>query len=259
MRTPDGPHGLTADVHVTRPGHTLHVALSARPGEVVAVAGPNGAGKTTLLRALAGTVEAAGSVRVGDEDWSPLPSHRRRVGLVHQEHALFPHLTARQNVAFGPRARGVRRTTAEERAQDLLDRLDVGDLADRRPDQLSGGQSQRVALARALATESGAAAARRALRRAGRLRRPGPARAACGTPGGVLRGHPAGHARRDRRVHARRPAAGARRRVGRPSSARPTRWPPDRAARTRRAWSAATCCAAPRPAPTSGSPTASHS
>jgi molybdate transport system ATP-binding protein len=144
---------LSADVRVTRPGHTLQVALTAEPGEIIAVAGPNGAGKTTLLRALAGTVPTDGSVCVGDADWSGLPSHLRRVGLVHQEHALFPHLTALQNVAFGPRARGARRTAAERRAQDLLDQLGVGDLAGRRPDQLSGGQSQRVALARALATE----------------------------------------------------------------------------------------------------------
>lgn len=144
---------LSADVRVSRPGHLLDVHLAAEPGEIIALVGPNGAGKTTLLRALAGTVAAEGSIEVGGSSWSDLPAHRRRVGLVHQEHALFPHLTALQNVAFGPRARGVRRTTSEQRARDLLDRLGVGDLADRRPDQLSGGQSQRVAVARALATE----------------------------------------------------------------------------------------------------------
>ena len=145
--------GLSAEVRVTRPGHTLDVRLSADPGEIIAVVGPNGAGKTTLLRALAGTVDAAGPVHVGEADWEGLPSYRRSVGLVHQEHALFPHLTALQNVAFGPRARGMRRGEAEERAQDLLDRLGVGNLGGRRPEQLSGGQSQRVAVARALATD----------------------------------------------------------------------------------------------------------
>jgi molybdate transport system ATP-binding protein len=144
---------LTANVRVTRPGHVLDVSLTARPGEIVALVGPNGAGKTTLLRALAGTVAVEGTVVVAGSSWTSLPPHRRRVGLVQQEHALFPHLTALQNVAFGPRARGTRRTTSEQRARDLLDRLGVGELADRRPDQLSGGQSQRVAVARALATE----------------------------------------------------------------------------------------------------------
>jgi len=144
---------LDVDITVTRPGHVLDVRLAAEPGEIIALVGPNGAGKTTLLRALAGTVAAEGSVEVRGSSWTSLPAHLRRVGLVHQEHALFPHLTALQNVAFGPRARGVRRTTSERRARDLLDRLGVGELADRRPDQLSGGQSQRVAVARALATE----------------------------------------------------------------------------------------------------------
>ncbi len=144
---------LSARVRVTRPEHVLDVELTAEAGEIVALAGPNGAGKTTLLRALTGTVATEGSIVVGGSEWTKLPPFRRRVGLVHQEHQLFPHLTALQNVAFGPRARGIRRTTSEKRARDLLDRLGVGELAERRPDQLSGGQSQRVAVARALATE----------------------------------------------------------------------------------------------------------
>jgi molybdate transport system ATP-binding protein len=143
---------LEARIRVERPAHVTDVELTAGAGEVIALVGPNGAGKTTLLRALAGTLAYAGSVTVDGRSWDGLPPYHRRVGLVHQEHALFPHLDALANVAFGPRSRGARRTTAEALARDLLDRLGVGDLADRRPDQLSGGQSQRVAVARALAT-----------------------------------------------------------------------------------------------------------
>ncbi len=143
---------LTADVRVARPDHLLDAGLVAGAGEVIALVGPNGAGKTTLLRALAGTIGYAGSVSVDGRAWDGRPPHERAVGLVHQDHALFPHLSALQNVAFGPRSRGVGRRAARERAQDLLDRLGVGDLAMRRPSELSGGQSQRVAVARALAT-----------------------------------------------------------------------------------------------------------
>ncbi len=128
--------------------------LSADDGEVVAVVGPNGAGKTTLVEALAGTVRGGStSVEVGDEDWSALPPHRRHVGLVFQEHLLFPHLDSRANVAFGPRARGSSRREADRIAHLWLERLGVADQAGRRPAELSGGQAQRVAVARALATE----------------------------------------------------------------------------------------------------------
>ena len=120
----DRMSALTADLRVTRPAHTLRVALEAEPGEIVAVAGPNGAGKTTLLRALAGTVPTEGTVRVGDADWSGLPSHLRRVGLVQQEHAPVPAPDRAAERRVRPaRPRGARRTPAERGAQDLLDRL----------------------------------------------------------------------------------------------------------------------------------------
>lgn len=128
------------------------LTLDAAPGTTIAVVGPNGAGKTTLLRALLGlTPRAHAALRLGDTDVSALPPHRRGVAWVPQDGALFPHLSALGNTAYGLRARGVPRTEARRSAQEWLERLGVGHLAARRPAQLSGGQAQRVALARALA------------------------------------------------------------------------------------------------------------
>jgi len=144
--------GLDADVRV--PGR-LDARLLAGAGEVVAVIGPNGAGKTTLLRALAGLVPMDGSVTVAGRSWSepPVLVRDRRVGLVFQDQSLFPHLSALDNVAFGLRARGVARAAADATARSWLARFGMGDLASRRPRELSGGQAQRVAIARALAAE----------------------------------------------------------------------------------------------------------
>ncbi len=151
--------GLQARVVVRREGYALDVALTAEPGDVVAVVGPNGAGKSTLLRALAG-IQALdeGSLVCEGEVWDgpgrrPVEARHRNVGVVFQQDLLFPHLSALRNVAFGARARGIGRREAEDRARGWLDRLGVGDLAERRPAQLSGGQAQRVSIARALATE----------------------------------------------------------------------------------------------------------
>ncbi|MFK0290247.1 ABC transporter permease [Streptomyces sp. NPDC090442] len=128
------------------------LTLRADPGTTVAVVGPNGAGKTTLLRALLGlTPRARAALRLGETDATALPPHRRGVAWVPQDGALFPHLTALANTAYGLRAQGVPRAEARRTAQQWLDRLGVGALAHRRPAQLSGGQAQRVALARALA------------------------------------------------------------------------------------------------------------
>ncbi|MFI7315656.1 ABC transporter permease [Streptomyces venezuelae] len=144
---PDEKWGLHA--HVT--GYN-QLTLDARPGTTIAVVGPNGAGKTTLLRALLGlTPRAHAELRLGERDVTGLPPHRRGVAWVPQEGALFPHLNALGNTAYGLRAQGVRRADARREAQTWLDRLGVGHLAHRRPAQLSGGQAQRVALARALA------------------------------------------------------------------------------------------------------------
>ncbi len=115
--------------------------------------GPNGAGKSTLLAALAGLVAAQGEVDVGGESWTdpPLSVQERRVGLVFQSGLLFPHLSALDNVAFGPRSRGVDRLAADTLARSWLERFGIADLSSRRPGELSGGQAQRVAIARALA------------------------------------------------------------------------------------------------------------
>ncbi|WP_134739698.1 ABC transporter ATP-binding protein [Nocardioides sp. 503] len=144
--------GLDARVHVAG---RLDATVTAEPGQVVAVIGPNGAGKTTLLRALAGLTGLSGSVTVAGDSWTEPPRlvRDRQVGYVFQDQSLFPHLTALANVAFGPRARGIRRRDADATAQAWLDRLGVGELSGRRPGELSGGQAQRVAIARALATE----------------------------------------------------------------------------------------------------------
>ncbi|MEU4264695.1 ABC transporter permease [Streptomyces argenteolus] len=128
------------------------LTLDADAGTTIAVVGPNGAGKTTLLRALLGlTPRAHAELRLGDTDVTALPPHLRGVAWVPQDGALFPHMNALANTAYGLRAHGVPRAEARLTAQQWLDRLGVGHLAHRRPAQLSGGQAQRVALARALA------------------------------------------------------------------------------------------------------------
>ena len=123
-------------------------------GRVTAVVGPSGAGKSTLLRAIAGLVTPdAGDVLFDGASVLGRPPERRRLGVVFQSYALFPHLTVADNVAFPLRVRGVGRRQARRRIRDLLVRLEIEPLAARHPHQLSGGERQRVALARALAAE----------------------------------------------------------------------------------------------------------
>nr|WP_240109558.1 ABC transporter permease [Streptomyces sp. MUM 203J] len=131
----------------------VRIVLDVPAGTTVAVVGPNGAGKTTLLRALLGLTPraVASSVRLGGAELADTPPHRRGIAWVPQDGALFPHLSALANTAYGLRAQGVSRAHARAAAGRRLDRLGVGPLAHRRPGQLSGGQAQRVALARALA------------------------------------------------------------------------------------------------------------
>jgi len=138
----------------------LDVDLQVVDGEVVALLGPNGAGKTTLLRALAGLQPLTrGRLVVDDQVLDDpgrgilVPPERRPCAFVFQDHLLFPHMTARANVAFGPRSRGVPRAAADDLATTWLGRMRLGPQADDKPRALSGGQAQRVALARALATD----------------------------------------------------------------------------------------------------------
>jgi molybdate transport system ATP-binding protein len=151
---------LDAHLVVDRGAFRLDLRLRIDAGEVVGLLGPNGAGKTTTLRALAGLQPlSAGHITVAGRDldrpdrrlWTP--TERRPIGVVFQDYLLFPHLTALDNVAFGPRRHGVDRRTARRRAVDWLARVGLHEHARSKPRQLSGGQAQRVALARALAVD----------------------------------------------------------------------------------------------------------
>ncbi|QEW19590.1 sn-glycerol-3-phosphate import ATP-binding protein UgpC [Marinibacterium anthonyi] len=129
---------------------SLHVA----EGELVSLLGSSGCGKTTTLRLVAGFLSpTSGTIRLGDRDLTRLPAHARNIGLVFQTYALFPHLTVRDNVAFGLKQRGVGRRDRNTRADEMIARVGLQALADRHPANLSGGQRQRVALARALVIE----------------------------------------------------------------------------------------------------------
>ncbi|WP_226010329.1 ABC transporter ATP-binding protein [Halomicrobium salinisoli] len=129
------------------------VSLSIDDGEFFTLVGPSGCGKTTTLRAVAGLESPdEGRVRIGGTDVTGRPPEDRDVGVVFQNYALFPHMSVRENVAYGLRfADPPGGATTGERVAELLDLVDMADLADRDPEQLSGGQQQRVALARALA------------------------------------------------------------------------------------------------------------
>ncbi|MFD5569149.1 ABC transporter ATP-binding protein [Streptomyces cadmiisoli] len=145
--------GLDARLVVDRGPFRLDIAVTAAPGDVVALLGPNGAGKTTALRALAGlTPLTDGHLRLDGEELDRTPPESRPVGVVFQDYLLFPHLTALDNVAFGPRCHGATKAQARAEAAAWLDRMGLGEHAGVKPRRLSGGQAQRVALARALAT-----------------------------------------------------------------------------------------------------------
>ena len=125
--------------------------LEIPSGQFFTLLGPSGCGKTTLLRMLAGfVVPDAGRIWFGDRDVTALPVHKRGVGMVFQEYALFPDRSALANVMYGLEARGVPAAEAKKRAMAMLERVGLAGLADRSPAKLSGGQRQRVAMARAL-------------------------------------------------------------------------------------------------------------
>ena len=130
------------------------LSLEMQPGEMVVLLGPSGCGKTTALRILAGLDRAdEGHVMVGGEDITRVPANKRDMGMVFQAYSLFPHMTVRDNVAFGLRLRGQDRGKRLERARAMLELVGLTRFEDRFAHQLSGGQQQRVALARALAIE----------------------------------------------------------------------------------------------------------
>src|ERR1700676_1664993 len=125
--------------------------LQVPPGELLALLGPSGCGKTTLLRLIAGLIEPSqGKIEIRGRDVTHVPAHRRDVGLVFQNYALFPHMTVWQNVAFGLRMRGMPKADIRRIVDETLEVVQMARLGERLPTQLSGGQQQRVALARAL-------------------------------------------------------------------------------------------------------------
>jgi putative spermidine/putrescine transport system ATP-binding protein len=128
--------------------------LTVRAGELIALLGPSGCGKTTTLRLLAGLEDAdSGRIDVAGRDITRLPASKRDMGMVFQAYSLFPHMTVKENVAFGLRLRRIGTQQRDKRALEMLDLVELAAQADRYPHQISGGQQQRVALARALAIE----------------------------------------------------------------------------------------------------------
>jgi len=128
--------------------------LTVQAGELIALLGPSGCGKTTTLRLLAGLEDAdTGRITVGGRDITRLPASKRDMGMVFQAYSLFPHMTVRQNVAFGLRLRRISSAHRDRRAREMLQLVGLEAQAARYPHQISGGQQQRVALARALAIQ----------------------------------------------------------------------------------------------------------
>jgi putative spermidine/putrescine transport system ATP-binding protein len=127
------------------------VSLAVQAGEFFAMLGPSGSGKTTCLRLVAGfETPDSGSVLLNGRDVTNDPPYARAVNTVFQDYALFPHMSVLENVAYGPRVRGQRKDDWRKRAGEMLELVQLGHFAERRPAQLSGGQRQRVSLARAL-------------------------------------------------------------------------------------------------------------
>ncbi len=130
------------------------LSLDVAAGEFLAIVGPSGSGKTTVMRIIGGFESLdEGTVRIAGKDVTLEPAERRSVNTVFQSYALFPHMSVLENVAYGPRMRGLSRRARRKKASEFLDLVRLPDFAERYPHELSGGMQQRVALARALANE----------------------------------------------------------------------------------------------------------
>jgi putative spermidine/putrescine transport system ATP-binding protein len=130
------------------------VSFDIAAGELLTLLGPSGSGKTTLLMMLAGFARpTSGSVRLGDQEVIHLPPHKRNIGMVFQNYALFPHMRVGENIAYPLKLRGVGRAECEDRVRKVLDLVQLGGYQERRITELSGGQRQRIALARAIVFE----------------------------------------------------------------------------------------------------------
>ena len=131
------------------------VQLTIADGEFVALLGPSGCGKTTLLRSIAGLEEIdAGRILIGDRDVTNLPPRHRRISMVFQSYAVFPHMTVFENIAFGLRMAKLRNEEVKQRVESAAELLHIAELLTRYPSQTSGGQRQRIAVARAIAMQS---------------------------------------------------------------------------------------------------------
>lgn len=128
-----------------------HMDFLIEKGEFFTLLGPSGCGKTTLLRMIAGFNKIdEGEIFFNEQSVNSIPAHKRDIGMVFQNYAIFPHLTVKQNVAYGLKARGVKGKRLEENVQEAMELMQIAEYQDRSPSQLSGGQQQRVALARAI-------------------------------------------------------------------------------------------------------------
>ena len=162
MKLPSAQHGRTRRMAVAvrledvakrfgRNRAVDRVCLAIEPGELFFLLGPSGCGKTTLLRCVAGFCDPdAGRILIDDRDITHRPAHERDTGMVFQSYALWPHMTVRENIAFGLQMRRLSRAETDRRIDAVLDMVRMPGRGNDKPGQLSGGQQQRVALARAL-------------------------------------------------------------------------------------------------------------
>ncbi|MEW5813937.1 MAG: ABC transporter ATP-binding protein [Spirochaetota bacterium] len=133
---------------------SIHVDLSIQRGEMLALLGPSGCGKTTCLKTIAGFIPLkSGKILLNNVDIAALPAHKRNIGFVFQDYALFPHMNVQGNISYGPKAKNWSKERINKTVDELLQLIRLGGSRTRRIDELSGGERQRVALARALASD----------------------------------------------------------------------------------------------------------